>query len=226
MPILLIKLTHFIILNLNTNYSFNVKKKRPEEEYEKVSDYFKGDVLNHYATSKNMIRIQQKITDRTLELLNLKSRSVLILDAGCGPGFAGIYLKKMGYNIVALDLIAEFLYFYEINDINPINSDMCFSPFKPNIFDAIISISALQWIYRDINNKVMHFMLVNLFKSFFRILKPNCKVVIQFYPKNKEIMERIGKIVVEQTDFKGQFIIDNPTNHKKRRIFLLLNKEP
>ncbi|MFX1344467.1 MAG: class I SAM-dependent methyltransferase [Promethearchaeota archaeon] len=210
---------------MNTNYSFNVKKKRPEEEYEKVSDYFRGDVLNHYATSKNMMRIQQKITNRAIELLNFKNRGVLILDAGCGPGFAGIYLKEMGFRIVALDLIAEFLYFYEINDINPINSDMCFPPFKSNIFDAIISISALQWIYRDINNKMMHFMLVNLFKSFFRILKSNCKVVMQFYPKNKEIMERIGKIVSEYTDFKGQFIIDNPNSHKKRKIFLLLKKK-
>ncbi|MFW9942643.1 MAG: class I SAM-dependent methyltransferase [Candidatus Thorarchaeota archaeon] len=210
---------------MNTNYSFNVKKKRPEEEYEKVSDYFRGDVLNHYATSKNMMRIQQKITNRALELLNFKNRGILILDAGCGPGFAGIYLKEMGFRIVALDLIAEFLYFYEINEINPINSDMCFPPFKSNIFDAIISISALQWIYRDINNKMMHFMLVNLFKSFFRILKSNSKVVMQFYPKNKEIMERIGKIVSEHTDFKGQFIIDNPNSHKKRRIFLLLNKK-
>jgi 18S rRNA (guanine1575-N7)-methyltransferase len=211
---------------LNTDYNFNVKQKRPEEEYEKVSDYFRGDVLNHYATSKNMMRIQQKITNRALELLNLKNRGVLILDAGCGPGFAGIYLKEMGYKIVALDLIAEFLYFYEINDINPINSDMCFSPFKPNIFDAIISISALQWIYRDINDKMMHLMLINLFKSFFRILKSNGKVVIQFYPKSKEIMEKIGKIVAEHTEFKGQFIIDNPVNHKKRKIFLVLNKKP
>ena len=212
-------------MNLNGEYDFSIKRKRPEEEYEKVSDYFKGNVLIHYANSKNMMRIQEKITIRALELLNLKNKDALILDAGCGPGFAAIYLKEIGYRIVALDIISKFLRFYEINDLNPINSDMCFPPFRPSSFDAIISISALQWIFRDLNNKLMHTKLINLSKSFFKILKPKTRVVMQFYPKNKELMERIGKVIAEHTDFKGEFIIDNPHRQKKRKIFLLLRKE-
>jgi len=212
-------------MNLDREFNFSVKRKRPEEEYEKVSDYFKGDVLVQYANSKNIMRIQEKITKRALELLNLKKKDALILDAGCGAGFAAIYLKEIGYRIVALDLISEFLGFYEINDLNPINSDMCFPPFRPSTFDAIISISALQWIFRDINNKWMHLMLKSLFKSFFRILKPNSRVIVQFYPKNKEIMESIGKIITEHTKFTGKFIVDNPHRQKKRKIFLLLSKE-
>ncbi|MFX1454552.1 MAG: class I SAM-dependent methyltransferase [Promethearchaeota archaeon] len=209
---------------MNKEFDFNVKKPRPEEEYEKVTDYFKDDILNQYATSKSMARIQQKITKRALELLNLKKNKNLILDAGCGPGFAAFYLKEMGYKIVALDLISEFLTFYEINDINPINADMCFPPFKQNIFDAIISISALQWIYRDINDDLMSSMIKSLFKAFFQILRPNSKALLQFYPRNKEIIEEIGKIITIHTDFKGEFIIDNPNNKKKRKIFLLLKK--
>ncbi len=212
-------------MNLDREFNFSVKRKRPEEEYEKVSDYFKGNVLDQYANSKSMMRIQEKITKRALELLNLKNKDALILDAGCGPGFAALYLKEIGYRTVALDLISEFLSFYDINDINPINSDMCFPPFKPNTFDAIISISALQWIFRDLNNKLMHLMLKNLSKSFFRILKPDCQVVIQFYPKNKDIMDRIGKIIANHTKFSGKFIIDNPNRQRKRKIFLLLSKE-
>ncbi|MFW9894914.1 MAG: class I SAM-dependent methyltransferase [Candidatus Thorarchaeota archaeon] len=209
---------------MNNEFDFNVKKPRPEEEYEKVTDYFKDNILNQYATSKSMARIQQKITKRALELLNLKNNKNLILDAGCGPGFAAFYLKEMGYKIVALDLISEFLTFYEINDINPINADMCFPPFKQNVFDAIISISALQWIYRDINDDSMSSMIKSLFKAFFQILRPNSKALLQFYPRNKEIIEEIGKIVTIHTDFKGEFIIDNPNNQKKRKIFLLLKK--
>ena len=209
---------------MNTDYHFNVKKKRPEEEYRKVSDYFRGDVLNQYATSKNMMKIQEKITIRALELLDIKKKDSLILDAGSGPGFAATYLKEIGYRIVALDIIPEFLYYYEIKDLNPITADMCFAPFKPNTFDAIISISALQWIFRDLKDKMMYSMLKNLSISFYKILKPNGRVVIQFYPKNKEIMDNTGKIIVKHTDFSGNFIIDNPNRQKKRKIFLLLNK--
>jgi 18S rRNA (guanine1575-N7)-methyltransferase len=209
---------------LNGDYDFNVKRTRPEEEYEKVSDYFKEKILIQYASSKNMMRIQQKITKRALEILNLKNRNALILDAGCGPGFAGIYLKKIGYKIVALDLLSEFLNFYDIHELNPINSDMCFPPFRPSTFDAIISISALQWVFRDVNNNLMFSMLKSLFKAFFQILRPNSRVLMQFYPKNKQILEKIGKTITNHTDFRGEIIIDNPNSQKKRKIFLLLQK--
>ncbi|KKM97020.1 hypothetical protein LCGC14_1172260, partial [marine sediment metagenome] len=56
------------------------------------------------------------------------------------------------------------------------------------------------------------------------VLKPDSRVVFQFYPKNKVIMEAIGKIIADNTEFTGNFIIDNPNLNKKRRIFLLLDK--
>jgi len=210
---------------LNEDYYFNVKKKRPEEIYEKVSDYFKGDILRAYANSKNIMRIQEKITIRALELLDLKKNEALILDAGCGAGFAAVYLNEIGYRSVALDIIGNFLKYYDISFLNPINADMCFTPFKPNTFDAIISISALQWVFRDINDKIMHILLKKLSKSFFHILKPNSRVIFQFYPKNKVLMETIGKIIAVNTGFTGNFIIDNPNQPKKRKIFLLLDKQ-
>ena len=210
---------------MNDDYYFNVKRKRPEELYNKVTDYFKGEILRNYAKSKSMMRIQEKITIRALELLDLNKKEALILDAGCGPGFAAIYLNETGYRTVALDFISEFLYYYDIKDLNPITADMCFPPFKPNTFDVIISISALQWIYRDLNSKEMHLLLKSLCKSFFQILKPKSCVVFQFYPKNKEIMDSIGKIFKNNSAFSGNFIIDNPYRQKKRRIFLLLKKQ-
>ena len=210
---------------MNEEYYFNVKKKRPEEIYEKVSDYFKGEILSAYAGSKSLMKIQGKMTKRALELLDLKKKRALILDAGAGPGFTAMYLNEIGFRSVALDIIVNFLRYYDINSLNPINADMCFTPFKPNTFDAIISISALQWVFRDINIKRMHFLLKNLSKSFFHILKPNSRVIFQFYPKNKVIMETIGKIIADNTEFTGNFVIDNPNHNKKRKIFLLLDKQ-
>ena len=94
---------------MNSEFKFEVKRKRPEEIYEKVSDYFKGEILSNYAKSKSLMRIQEKITARALELLELKDKNLLILDAGSGPGFTSIYLQEVGYQVVALDIISDFL---------------------------------------------------------------------------------------------------------------------
>ena len=170
-----------------------------------------------------MMRIQEEITIRALEILEPKPNSK-ILDLGCGPGFTSIYLNELGYRTVALDLILEFLSFYSINELHPINADMCFLPFQPNSFDAVISISALQWIYREINNPIMHTQMKSLAKAIDLVLKPKSKGIFQFYPKNDRILKEIGQIITDYTFLNGNFIIDNPANPKRRNIFLFLQK--
>ncbi len=210
-------------MTMDDQYEFNIKAKRPEETFDKASDYFRGKTLSHYATSKSMMRIQEKITIRALELLDLQG-DALILDAGAGPGFSSTYLREIGFNVVAIDIISEFLGFYDIRELNPTASDMCFPPFRPNTFDAIISISAVQWVFRKINDRLMQERLVALATSFSKILKPNSKVIFQLYPKNNMIMSALGKIIADNGNLKGNFIIDNPNNPVKRRIYLLLQK--
>jgi 18S rRNA (guanine1575-N7)-methyltransferase len=209
---------------LNKEYSFNIKRKRPEDLSKNASDYFNAETLVSYAESKSIMRTQKKITNRALELLELKNNRSLILDAGCGPGFAAAYLNELGYKTVALDIISQFLKFYDIEYLNPILADMCYPPFKPNSFDSIISISALQWVIRDVKNESERNILANLFVSFYQILKPKSELIAQFYPKSTLIMDCIAEIVNKKTNFKGNFIIDNPNNPKKRKIFLLLKK--
>jgi SAM-dependent methyltransferase len=207
---------------MNDDYNFYIEKERPEDKYDKVSDYFKGERLVDYATSKSMMRIQEKITFRALEILDLQKKDALILDAGCGPGFTTIILNELGYRAVGLDLISEFLYFYEMKYLNPINADMSHLPFRSNSYDAIISISALQWVYRSLKNPKMEQKLRSLAKSFSKILKNNSKAVIQFYPKSYKLMQKVGKIFSTEGNFNGKFIIDNPDIPKKRKIYLLL----
>jgi 18S rRNA (guanine1575-N7)-methyltransferase len=213
------------ILNLSDDYFFSIKRKRPEELYESVLEYFKDETLSRYAKSKSIMRTQRKITLRALEILELKKDHCLILDAGCGPGFVGIYLNELGHKTIALDIVLNFLKFYNIRDLNPILADMCYPPFQPNTFDAIISISALQWIYKDLNAKEMRMNLISLFESFYAMLKPKSKAVFQFYPKSKIILDSIGEIIAENTNFNGNFMIDNPNSPKKRKIYLFLIKE-
>ena len=209
---------------MNKEYSFNIKQKRPEDLFESALDYFNSETLTNYAESKSLMRTQKKILMRALELLELKNNCGLILDAGCGPGFVAAYLNELGYKTVALDIISEFLRFYDIEYLNPILADMCYPPFKPDSFDSIISISALQWIIRDVKSEGERLILTNLFKSFYQILKPKSNMIVQFYPKSTIIMDYIATIVNTKTKFKGKFIIDNPNNPRKRKIYLLMTK--
>jgi 18S rRNA (guanine1575-N7)-methyltransferase len=211
-------------LKLNNNTDFNVKKRRPEETFKTVFDYYNEETLRDYALSKNMMRIQEKITKRTIELLNLDKKNALILDAGSGPGFTSMYLNEMGFKTVALDLIPDFLKFYDIKKLNPIVGDMCSLPFRAETFDAIISISALQWIYRDLKNARVHLKLIDLVKSFYFILKTKSKVVIQLYPKTSEILKKIGEHFTKYSNFTGNIVIDNPHNPKKKKIYIFLKK--
>ena len=110
---------------LSDDFYFNVKNKRPEEMYENVSDYFRGETLSWYAKSKNIMRIQEKITIRALEILELKQEKSLILDAGCGSGFASAYLKEIGHEVIALDIIIKEFHF--ISYLEFINS-ICLCP--------------------------------------------------------------------------------------------------
>jgi len=209
---------------MDDDFTFNVKKERPEEKYEHVWDYFRGEQLEQYALSKNIQRIQTRIAARSLELLDFKSDHGLLLDAGCGPGFASFYLREKGFKVVALDIISQFFYYYNIKPINPLVADMCEPPIKPNTFDGIISISALQWVYRNPSNDEMEANFISLLRSFYTILKPNSNIIFQFYPRNDKILSNMKQIINSATNFNGGFYIDNPNNPKKRRIFLKLIK--
>jgi len=207
-----------------TDYNFNIKTKRPEEIYQDVFEYYKDNNIIKYSTSKSMMRIQEKITLRALEISSIQPKE-LILDAGSGCGFSSIVLNELGFKVISIDIVEKLLKFYKVPELNPILADMCLTPFRDETFGAIISISALQWIYTDLHNPDMENDLNNLINFFYRILKPNGKIIIQFYPKNIVIMERIGSLFKKNDFFSGSFIVDNIENPKKRKIFLFLKKQ-
>ena len=204
-------------------FRFKIKTKRPEEIYRDVFEYFNDEQAFKYSTSKSMMKTQEKITLRALEILNIKKNEI-VLDAGCGCGFSSIVLKELGFNVVSIDIVKRLLFAYQNPELNPILADMRFPPFKEAAFKAIISISALQWIYTELNNPIMEKNLVKLMEDFYRILKPQGKIVFQFYPKNDQIMDRIGSLFKRSNFFSGKYIIDNLKNPRKRKIFLFLTK--
>ncbi|MCK4238059.1 MAG: hypothetical protein KAX33_02985, partial [Candidatus Lokiarchaeota archaeon] len=106
-----------------SDYNFNIKTKRPEEIYQNVFEYFKDDQIIKYSTSKSMMKIQEKITLRALEIIKIQPKD-LILDAGSGCGFSSIVLNNLGFNVVSLDIIKHLLNYYQLPEMNPVLADM------------------------------------------------------------------------------------------------------
>ncbi len=203
---------------------FDIKKVRPEERYKDALEYFKEENALRYASSKSLMRIQQKITLRAIELLDLKTKNPLILDVGSGSGFSSALLKEIGFSVVSLDINENLIKFYKIRELSPIIADMRSTPFKLETFDAILSISALQWVYKDNLEPNSKVLFITMIKNFYTILKPRSRAIFQFYPKAEKSIREMGKLIIDNTKFNGHFVIDNPRNPKKRRVFLFLEK--
>ncbi|PIU81238.1 hypothetical protein COS70_05125, partial [Candidatus Micrarchaeota archaeon CG06_land_8_20_14_3_00_50_6] len=60
-------------------------------------------------------------------------------------------------------------------------------------------------------------------QEFWRVLKPNGIVVIQFYPRSEEEAMLAAK-AFRAKGFAVRLITDNPQNPRKRKVFLLLKK--
>ena len=200
------------------------KKLPPEAEYDSPEEYYKDDILDGYTHGKSLMRIQERITKRALEIIQAE-QPCLILDIGMGCGFSTSYLYLMGYDVVGIDLLFGMLDEYEIPELNPINSDMKLLPFRDNSFDYIMSISAFQWIIDKYDTNIRAEILKSVAKSFNRILKPKGKIVIQFYPLHQEMIKEIGTIFSDVGGFTGNFIIDNPDSSVKRKLYLYLEKK-
>ncbi len=170
------------------------------------------------------MRTQVKITERVLKLAQIEPPAQ-ILDLGMGCGFASAHLRFQGYRTVGIDLNHLFLTYYKIPELNPIQSDMRTFSFKPNSFDAIISISAIQWILAERKFKRRRRYIQEVFQSCADCLKSHGKVIMQFYPKSDEAMKEFGGIVSDLNYFDGNFVVDNAHSPKKRKIFLLLEKK-
>ena len=60
--------------------------------------------------STRIIEIQAQMSERALELLNLKvDQPALLLDIGCGSGISGEVLNENGHSWIGLDISIDML---------------------------------------------------------------------------------------------------------------------
>ena len=120
--------------------NFFVQKERPEEYYGDPLRFYTKTEISGYAQSKSLMRTQGKITQRALEMIDV-TPPASILDLGIGCGFSTTFCHLRGYRTVGVDLARDFLQFYHIPELNPLEADARYLPFAPDSFDGVISIA-------------------------------------------------------------------------------------
>jgi len=69
-----------------------------------ASNFYNETESRKYDSSSRMVGIQQEITLRAVELLQLpEGQTSLILDMGCGSGLSGKVLEEQGHYWVGCD---------------------------------------------------------------------------------------------------------------------------
>ncbi|XP_050735677.1 probable 18S rRNA (guanine-N(7))-methyltransferase [Eriocheir sinensis] len=202
-----------------------MSSKRPEHQAP-PEVYYGVDEARKYTQNSRIIEVQEKCTERALELLALPPDTPgLLLDIGCGSGLSGEAITENGHYWVGMDISPSML---DVALEREVEGDMLLAdmgsgmPFRPGMFDGAISISAVQWLcYADSATHRPAKRLYKLFMTLFASLARGSRAVFQFYPENDAQVE----LVVSQAmraGFTGGLVVDYPNSSKAKKIYLVL----
>lgn len=210
-------------------------------QWRRISEIFKQ--VRNFWRSSHIIEIQQTMTDRAVELLNIpEGRQCLLLDLGCGSGLSGEVLTEYGHLWVGLDISKSML------GKNPFNEQRCcswersggwcFSSWSwtgcriqawcfwrsNKVFPSFnfSSISAIQWLCNaDKSNHSPRNRLTRFFSTLYSCLARGSRAVFQFYPENATQIELITGCALK-CGFSGGVVIDYPNSTKAKKYYLVL----
>ncbi|XP_065663462.1 probable 18S rRNA (guanine-N(7))-methyltransferase isoform X2 [Hydra vulgaris] len=202
-----------------------MSSKRPE--HLAPPEVFYNEIeAKKYTSNTRMIEIQNQMTERALELLNLPAdEPCFLLDVGCGSGLSGEVLTENGHYWIGFDISKSML---EIACEREVKGDLLELdagmgvPFKPGSFDACVSISALQWLCNA--DKKWHNPIKRLqtfFSSLYSVLVRGGKAVFQFYPDSPDQVELIT-LQAMKSGFTGGVVVDYPNSSRAKKMFLCL----
>ncbi|QPH18326.1 hypothetical protein C2857_003338 [Epichloe festucae Fl1] len=182
-----------------------------------------------YTTSSRIQNIQASMTLRALQLLDLKSPS-LILDIGCGSGLSGEILSAVDpddggpHAWIGMDVSPSML---DIALQRDVEGDLLLAdvgqgvPFRAGSFDAAISISAIQWLCSaETSDTSPAGRLTRFFNGLYASLKRGGRAVCQFYPKNDVQRNMITQAAVK-AGFGAGLLEDDPGT-KNVKLYLVL----
>ncbi|KAI0147677.1 S-adenosyl-L-methionine-dependent methyltransferase [Xylariaceae sp. FL1272] len=201
---------------------------RPEDTLS-ADIHYNDSEARKYTTSSRIQNIQASMTERALDLLDLKSPS-LILDVGCGSGLSGEILSAVppeegGPHVwIGMDIAASML---DVALQRDVEGDLMLAdigqgvPFRAGTFDAAISISAIQWLCNAESSDLSPTgRLSRFFNGLYASLKRGGRAVCQFYPKNDDQKKMITGAAVK-AGFGAGLLEDDPET-KNVKVYLVL----
>lgn len=180
-----------------------MKKIRPEEQ-----PAFEFEPADY--ESPGMRRSQERLTMRAIELLETEGGR--LLDIGCGTGYSTAVLAEHGFDVVGIDPNGKMVKKAKSHGLNCTIGSFEDIPFSDLSFDAVVSISSLQWA--DAKKAA---------KEVSRVLRYTARAVMQFYPESDEDAMRVARAFARE-GFEAKLAIDLPGNPKKRKVFLVLKR--
>lgn len=95
-------------------------------------------------------------------------------------------------------------------------------PFRPGVFDGAVSISAIQWLLvASSRDQVPEKRIRRFFMSLQSCLAPGARAALQFYPQNKEQIDKLTTGAT-QCGFNGGVVVDFPHSTKARKYYLVI----
>jgi ubiquinone/menaquinone biosynthesis C-methylase UbiE len=131
-------------------------------------------------------------------------------------------LEERGFSTVGVDVSQAMLNVAKRKGLKVKRADFTKLPFKDSMFDALISISALQWVYGKSYEDVLD-KYSKAAREFYRVLKGKGRAVVQFYPKTDEEFGLVAK-EFKRAGFSVTIAVDYPDIKKRTKKFLILNK--
>lgn len=184
-----------------------------------------------YTQSSRVIEIQERLTERAVELLNFPDDGScrLILDVGCGSGLSGDRLTELGHQWIGIDLSEAMLEHAREREVegDVTRNDMGHGvPFRPGVFDGCVSISAVQWLCNADNSAhIPQRRLKTFFTQLYKCLKRGAKAVLQIYPDGPRQAEMITTAAL-RVGFSGGLVVDYPNSTRAKKYFLVLAAGP
>lgn len=145
----------------------------------------------------------------------------IILDLGCGSGLSSTVIEDAGHVCIGADVSPDML---ALGDTESLLLDMGDGvPLRPGSVDAILSISALQWLFhshRTCDNPRRR--LLTLFTTCFAAMGRSARAVFQFYPETNEQMQLVLECA-RKAGFAGGLVVDHPQSAKAKKYYLCLS---
>ena len=186
-----------------------------EEEFLDPKLCFSKEHAENYDKSPRMNKIQKEMIQRALDFIPTYSKK--ILDAGCGTGIGMELLLEKGYEVRGVDLSPHMIKIALDKELDVDLCDLRKTSFPNKSFDAILSISAIQWHSgKDINDVYDHYRRVA--GEFHRLLIDNGRVVAQYYPHSKEENEVALKAFKKIFSRVVEVVDNNNTKEEKKYI--------